>query len=400
MPPPARAGSLADRFDQTLFDAICGRSLVYNTCWEDPAVDRRALGLTPGDVVLVITSAGCNALDYALAGPARVHAVDANPRQTALLELKLAGIRHLAHADFFALFGTGRHPHCAQLYRDCLRAGLSPFARSFWDARIDWFDGRRGGFYYHGLAGLVARAFRGYLRLRPALAEPLHALFESRSLEEQRALYGERIGPLLWTRPLEWALSRQLTLSLLGVPHLQRKEVVAQHAGGVAGFVREAIGYVACELPAWTNYFYALYVRGSYTPACCPGYLTPDGYAALQGGLVDRIVPHTATVTGFLRAGGEAISKFVLLDHMDWMASHHPRALIEEWDAILGRAAPGARVIFRSAHARPGYLDRITVGGARRLRDVLAFHDGLAAELARADRVHTYAGFHIADVPA
>jgi S-adenosylmethionine-diacylglycerol 3-amino-3-carboxypropyl transferase len=79
-----------DRIDQALFDAIYRRALVYNTCWEDPAVDRAALNFRPDDTVLVITSAGCNVLDYALTGPRRIHAVDANPRQTAPLELKLA----------------------------------------------------------------------------------------------------------------------------------------------------------------------------------------------------------------------------------------------------------------------------------------------------------------------
>ncbi len=100
-PTTGRRLSLTDRLDQTVFDAIYSRALVYNACWEDPAVDRRALALGPSDTVLVITSAGCNALDYALAGAGRVHAVDANPRQTALLELKLAGIRTLEFGDFF-----------------------------------------------------------------------------------------------------------------------------------------------------------------------------------------------------------------------------------------------------------------------------------------------------------
>ena len=65
--PTGRPLTLADRFDQWVFGAVCSRSLVYNTCWEDPAVDRTALDLTSGDRILVITSAGCNALDYALA---------------------------------------------------------------------------------------------------------------------------------------------------------------------------------------------------------------------------------------------------------------------------------------------------------------------------------------------
>jgi hypothetical protein len=40
--------------------------------------------------VVMITSAGCNALDYVLDLPAEIHAVDVNSRQNALLQLKLS----------------------------------------------------------------------------------------------------------------------------------------------------------------------------------------------------------------------------------------------------------------------------------------------------------------------
>lgn len=395
--------SLVDRIDQKLFDAIYSRSLVYNACWEDPAVDRQALELGPEDRLLVITSAGCNVLDYALTGPARIHAVDANPRQTALLELKLAGIRRLDHEDFFALFGSGRHPQFHLLYRDKLRGELSSFSRRYWDRHGAWFNppDPRDTFYHHGLSGRVARAFRGYLRVRPRLRDGLVDLLATRTLAEQQEAWQERVAPHLWSRPVNWALSRQLTMSLLGVPHPQRKEVQRQHAGGVAGFVRESIEYVAQQLPLWTNYFWSLYLRGAYTRDNCPEYLKPENFAALKDGLAERVVPHTSTVTEFLHRTEEKISRFVLLDHMDWMSSYHPQALAEEWNAILDRATGGARVIFRSAHARPAYLAGITVGHGRDSRpvtDSLRFHHDLAARLQAEDRVHTYAGFHIADV--
>lgn len=394
-----------DRIDQRVFDAIYSRSLVYNTCWEDPAVDRQALQLGPDDTVLVITSAGCNALDYALCEPKRVHAVDANPRQTALLELKLAGIRHLGHDDFFKLFGEGRHPRFEALYRDALRTDLSPFAQAFWDRNGSWFKHTedRGSFYYHGLSGLVARGVRSYLKLRPRLDRAVRDLTDAPSVAEQRHIYDSRIKPLLWNRPMNWMLGRQLTMSMLGVPHPQRKEVQAQHSGGVAGYVRTAIEYVFRTLPVADNYFWRVYLRGHYTPDCCPEYLKRDGFARLKAGLVDRVVPHTCTVTEFLHATPEPISKFVLLDHMDWMSSYHPQALAEEWEAIFDRAAPGARAIFRSAHHQPTYLDHLWVNGRdgiQPVKETLRFHPEWARDLTRHDRVHTYAGFHIADFPA
>lgn len=115
------------------FNAVWGKHLVYNACWEDPRLDRVALALGPEDSVLVITSAGCNALDYLLQGPRHVFAVDLNPCQNALLELKCAAIRELEFADFFAMFGRGRFEGCGSAYAACLRRHLGPSARRFWD---------------------------------------------------------------------------------------------------------------------------------------------------------------------------------------------------------------------------------------------------------------------------
>ncbi len=393
--------TLMDRLDQKVFDGLYSRSLVYNTCWEDPAVDRQALRLGPQDSILVISSAGCNALDYALQGPRVIYAVDANPRQTALLELKLAGIRRLEFDDFFRIFGDGYHASFRELYRRHLRGDLSKFARTYWDRYSNWFTSRHGSFYYHGLAGFVARGFSTYFRLQPQLAQDIHELFACNDLDAQRRIYDENISAGLWTPTINWVLGRQLTMSLIGVPHPQRHLVQAQHPGGVAGFIREAIDYVFRNLPVTENYFWRVYLYGRYTRDCCPEYLKAGNFMALKNGLVDRIEPHTCTVTEFLERTGEPISRFVLLDHMDWMSSYHPTALIEEWNAILNRAAPGARILLRSAHANPAFLDWVEIGAARRrLPEVVCFDRELAARLQRQDRVHTYAGFMIADVPA
>jgi S-adenosylmethionine-diacylglycerol 3-amino-3-carboxypropyl transferase len=83
------------------------------------------------------------------------------------------------------------------------------------------------------------------------------------------------------------------------------------------------------------------------------------------------------------------------------MSAYHPQALVDEWNAVLDRAAPAARVILRSAHASPDYLRTVRVGAgsdARWLPEAVRFDAALAATLSRSDRVHTYAGFHIGDV--
>jgi S-adenosylmethionine-diacylglycerol 3-amino-3-carboxypropyl transferase len=398
---PMSKPSLVDKLDHALFNAIYSRNLVYNTCWEDPAIDRKALALGPDDTMLVISSAGCNVLDYALLGPKQIHAVDANPRQIALLELKIAAIRALDYDDYFAIFGEGHHPDFKNLYQQKLRAQLSAFAQTWWDKHWDWFAGKHGSFYFHGLSGTVARGVRAYFKLRPGLAQAINALLDAKSLDEQQAIYDQRVAPLLWNRAVNWVISRQFMMSLLGVPYPQRKLVEAQHENGVRGFIREAVEYVFRQLPLADNYFYRVYLTGRYRRDCCPEYLKQAGFDALKGGLVDRIALHTTTVTELLSKNETPISRFVLLDHMDWMSSYYPDALVEEWNAILNRATPGARILLRSAQSKPAYLETIRVGpGQNRLREIFKFSDELAGSLQAGDRVHTYAGFVIADAPA
>ncbi len=81
------------------------RNLVYNICWEDPRIDRKLLEIRPGSRVLMITSAGCNALEYLLDKPAEIHCTDINPRQNALLELKIRMAEQLEWGDFSGFLG-------------------------------------------------------------------------------------------------------------------------------------------------------------------------------------------------------------------------------------------------------------------------------------------------------
>jgi S-adenosylmethionine-diacylglycerol 3-amino-3-carboxypropyl transferase len=383
------------------FRAVHGRNLVYNTCWEDPRLDREALRLTGSDRVVVITSAGCNALDYLLDGPAEVTAIDINPRQNALLELKREGIRRLEYEDFFQLFGLGRHPQHAWLYQAHLRPGLSPFAREYWDRHTGWFAGagRRHSFYFRGSSGAVAWILNQYIdrvaRVRPAI----NAILDADSISEQREIYHTVVKPRFWNRFLRWAIGRDVVLALLGVPRAQRQEVERHHPRRVAGFIEEAIEAVFCDLPLKDNYFWRVYLTGAYSRTCCPHYLTEAGFRQLQSGLIDRLQIETATLLDHVQSRREKASRFVLLDHMDWLSSHDFHVLEQEWQALLAQSTTDAVFLWRSGGLTTDYISRVRVGSgttAASLTDRLTFDRELADLLHRYDRVHTYGSFHIA----
>src|SRR5262245_18318791 len=394
--------STRQKIDSRIFKAVHRRNLIYNTCWEDPALDRVALNLTDKDRLVVITSAGCNALDYLLAGCGEVNAVDVNPIQNSLLELKRAAILSLDYSSFFELFGTGRTPQAKQMYGDALRQHLSPTARAYWDKHISFFLGRgwRKSFYYRGTSGLLARLVILNANIIHRLHEPIQEMLAAKTIEQQRDVYERRVNHRFWTPWLKWYSSQSFTLSLMGVPWPQRDEITTQYKGGVAKFIRDSVEAVLCDLPFHDNYFWRVYLQGFDTPDCCPEYLRKENFDALKG-LMPRLHIHTTTITDYVRSATPGLTRFVLLDHMDWMSSSNPQALTEEWEAILASAASGARAIFRSAGLKCDYLDHLKAthkGRQRELGTLLRYNEQLATELHARDRVHTYGSFYVADL--
>lgn len=386
------------------FGLVHGKNLVYNTCWEDPRLDRVALDLGPEDEVLVITSAGCNALDYTLCSPRAVHAVDMNPRQNALLELKVAAIKRLNYKQFFSMFGKGRLSDYQSVYWDALRPELSPAAREYWDTYIRFFAGTgwRKSFYFHGTSGTLARVVNTYIdrvaKVRPAINQILMA----KTIEEQKEIYDRSLDRAFWNRFVRWAVGRDTTLSFLGVPRAQREHLDRTYIGGITQFIEDCIETVFTKLPLQDNYFWRVYMTGEYTPECCPEYVKHANFDRLKAGLINRLHIYTASVRDCLVTEKPTISRFVLLDHMDWLSSPARFPWLEaEWQAIIEQAAPKTRILWRSGGLQTDYVNtvKVTVNGqTRKVGDILNYNPELVAELHPKDRVHTYGSFFVADL--
>jgi S-adenosylmethionine-diacylglycerol 3-amino-3-carboxypropyl transferase len=276
--------TVSERMSGAWFRFVHLRNLVYNTCWEDPRLDREALDLGPFDRVLVITSAGCNALDYALEGPEHVYAVDMNARQNALLDLKLAALRRLDYETFFSMFGRGRVADARDIYEMYLRDVLPPPAQDYWDRHIKFFCGRgwRRSFYFRGTSGTFARLMNGYLDRFARVRDDVDEILDAKTIDEQREIYERNLRDSVWTRWVRWAVGRDMTLSLLGVPRPQRQQVERDYAGGIAKFIEDCVEAVFMRLPLRDNYFWRVYLTGEYTPECCPEYLKATNLSALE----------------------------------------------------------------------------------------------------------------------
>lgn len=380
--------SAINQLQDWTFRKIHGNNLVYNTCWEDPRCDRELLELKADSEVVMITSAGCNALDYLLDRPAKINCVDMNPRQNALLELKLAAFERADFDDLFQLFGKGVHPEVEALYVTQLREALPYFARQYWDRSLHFFEGKglRKSFYHHSTSGALAWMASQYLKAQRKLHRQIQQLFEADSLDRQADLYYEIENRIL-NNLMGWALNRHFVMCLVGVPRSQQLLFVEKYDRGAAGFVQECLRRVFTQQPVSDNYFWRLYFDGRYAEACCPSYLQRGNFETIRR-QARNIETHTTTISRFLQQHPGQYSHFVLLDHQDWLAANDHAALEEEWRLILANSKPGARILLRSAAEEVTFFPDF-------VQDAVVFEKDKTQETHSRDRVGTYASVYL-----
>jgi len=367
-----------------MFGKIHGNNLIYNTCWEDPECDRRLLRLDEESEVVMITSAGCNALDYALDNPAAIHCIDVNYRQNALLELKKAFYKAGSHERLFQFFGEGNHETPEYCYKTYLRGYLPKYAQGFWDKKIEPYFGAyrfRPSFYFYGTAGTFAWLFGCYMRLRRSLYNNVQQLLQAPTLEIQAYWYNI-VEEKIIGNFIQWAMKQPVALSLLGIPHSQSKLVETEYMGGVIQFIQDALRHIFTQLPIRDNYFWQLYINGQYTTDCCPNYLKKGHFETLKR-TEQKVHTHTTTISKFLEKNPKAYSHYVLLDHQDWLAANDVQALEEEWQLILKNSRPGTKILLRSGATKVDFFPAF-------VQEKVNFEHAHTSEEHLKDRVGTY----------
>ncbi len=377
------------KLKDTLFNKIHQSYLIYNACWEDPQCDRHLLEIQPDSRIVMITSAGCNALDYLLDDPREINAIDVNPRQNALLDFKLALFRYGDFEYLYKFFGEGVYDQCQSFYNYYLKPYMGDYSQKFWDKKISYFNGRgwKKSFYFNGTAGVLARLILSYLNFRPSLYQQIKEFLTADSLEEQQERY-EELEPRIFSKPVKWMLNRHSTMSLAGVPRAQQELIIKKYEDeGIAGYIMDCFRQVFCQIPIRDNYFYYVYLNGKYSEDCCPSYLKEQNFDTIRS-RADRINLHTTSMSQYLKENPGVYSHYVLLDHQDWLAAHNVPALVEEWELILENSEPGTKILMRSAANEIDFFPEFVL-------DRVHFERDKTEELHAQDRVGTYGSVYL-----
>ena len=384
---------------QKLF-AVWFDAFVYNQIWEDPRVDLEALELNENSRVLTISSGGCNALNYLLANPESVTAVDLNRHHIYLLRLKIAALENLpSDEDFFNFFGFGKHARNVENYQKFIAPNLDEKTREFWESNSFFsrlFNGKRinffqtGGLYEHSRNGYFLRFFH---RLAHLFGIKPEEILKAETQGEQEKLYQKHIAPFFNSFIIKTVGKLPVTMFGLGIPPQQYEELKKdlQDGGNIIDIYKERAKRLACDYPIGENYFaWQAFARHYDTEnrRAVPEYLKAENYEILKSN-VNRLKTKIGSITEEIKNSPKnSFNRFVFLDAQDWM---NAEAMTDLWTAIAENAEKDARIIFRTASA----FSPIETNLPKDLRAKFLYEKVLSKELFKQDRASIYGGFHL-----
>lgn len=346
--------------------------LIFTMSWEDPEVDRKALRIQPSDRLVTVTSGGCNTLTLLLENPQEVFAVDIDPAQSHVLELKAAAMRHLRYPSFLEFLGLRDSLRRMDLFR-VLQGDLSPGARAFWEAQSPRIEaGVLGSGRYERFIAL----FRSILRILQGSGR-IEQIFSNDTLEKQRSYFDEVWNTRRWRGIFKVFFSKQvLGRRGLSADYFQFDDGSASFGESFFRRTRHAL----VDLPVGDNYFLAQYFLGRYLgETCLPEYLLESNFDLIKD-RIDRVHIVTSDLKHWLAdQPADSFDCYALSNICELMDRQDTLKTFQE---VVRTARAGARMSFRNLMVNRTVPDELK---AEIVRD-----DALSKELITNDRSFVY----------
>lgn len=314
-----------------------GGRISYSSCNEDSRSELEALQLAMDKRVLCVTAGGGRVLNLVYARPREIMAVDVNPTQNYLLELKIAAMRALAYQPYLEFLGVRPARDRLAVYQG-MRPSLSSGARDYFDEHPKLVQ--RGVLFQGSLERFLVHVARIAHVVRPIWVK---RLFACQDLTEQRRLIAGW-NTRIWRFVVE-TLCRRWFLELFSRdPGFWRfvPPEVPLHSRIFDLIQRYLYTHVARDSHLLQLVFFARYI---YEPAM-PLYLQPEPYARIREALTTtRITPVTAPITAALAtAGDRSFDAYSIADVSSYLSEADFGALM---DQIMRTARPAARLCSR-----------------------------------------------------
>ncbi len=295
--------------------------VLYAQCWEDPAVDRIALEISPADTVFSITSGGCNVLAFLLDNPRKVIALDINPYQNYLLDLKMAAFRTLGYEDLLGFLGVRECFKRMELY-ERVRSELRKCSKIYWDTQADKI--KQGIIHCGRYEKYMALLRTAVTRLMGF--QLIQKFFVTEDTLTRAELFQKEWENRRWQLITRILLSRRMMSLLFDKRFFTYVDGDFSFGDHFSGRVRKAL----VDLPPQHNPFLSYILRGKFDEGALPLYLRAENYPIIRSRL-DRItLVFDSCERYFAGLPDSCISKFNFTNIFEWMGEEAFERLLRE----------------------------------------------------------------------
>lgn len=309
----------------------------YSQCWEDTYLVLNTLEIKPGDICLSIAAAGDNSLSLLTQSPKKVIAIDLNPCQLALLQLKVAAIKELDYDQFITLFGYNQNTESRiELYLK-IENKLDNRTKKFWSQNLHLIN--------KGIADCGQLEY--YFRLfRKGILPLIHSkgltrnLFTKRSKQKRADFFFNRWNTRSW-RLISKIFFSRYTLEKLGRDQSFFDYAKRSLSSQIASRLKDAL---VNQEPAKNPYLHWILLgRYDFENNIVPHWLEPQNFRTIKEN-IDRLEIEQNSLESYLsNYKGQAIDCFNLSDIFEYMSEDNFATCLT---LIASKASDGARLAY------------------------------------------------------
>lgn len=258
--------------EEKLTEKVAFNLIRYANCWEDAEVLLQGLSPEPGSRILSIGSAGDNSFSLLVTDPEIVVAVDVNPIQLWLIELKQQAIAQLDYNDVLAFLGFRPSSERLVLF-DHIKSGLSKECRVYWESQRGTLQaGVISEGKFEGYFQLFARKILPWIHSQKSVAE----LLRPKSVAEQESFYENHWNTWRWRFFFKLFFSRYIMGKYGRDPEFLKEVEVS-----VGKTIYAKAGAHLRTVNAQRNYLLRYTLTGSFGDLL-PHYLQPEHFRIIQ----------------------------------------------------------------------------------------------------------------------
>jgi len=250
----------------------------YANCWEDADVLLAGLAPVPGSKILSIGSAGDNSFAFLTTDPEVVAAVDINPTQLFLIELKKVCIQNLEWEETLAFLGFSHSDGRVQCFHK-LKSQLGSATRAYWESNLPMIA---GGVIHQGKFEKYFQMFSSKILPWIHSRRVVHALFDRKAASAQAYFYQNQWNTWRWRLLFRIFFSKYVMGKYGRDPEFQK-----QVQGSVSQFIFKKAAAQLASVAAQDNYILRYTLTGSFD-GLLPFYLQKAHYPLVRANL-DRL---------------------------------------------------------------------------------------------------------------